>query len=450
MPHDDSKTCERLFGDLGRNYLMAPLFVSLNKTVPWSPCSAHSVTEFFDNGHGKSSLWFLLRFVCFAFHTPFWSEGWADTDTDTAEHMAAKRQNRGRQTLSPVSARTERLQQGNNPFQTRTMNIQHQHVDTSGFNCWAGFTENYLVPQLDSVSSTCYAENSGIVFARAEGTRHQTLNFPLSHLVGFLSVPFLGQRRQLLSAKHSVFLYHLKKCLREKKKWEKKSHVPAKDDSKQLMSLTNPDGKGMNVIKNNCRAENNLIKSLVWDIWVQLRIWTSAKSKWLSIVLMASTWISLQCCHATHGELKGARSTFYWGTRCISDSAISFLLCVCVCLNASAGDCLLDVPESSIALPRELPGIKYSLDEQCQQIFGEEFAHCPNASVSSDACSQLWCQEDGTSQCSTKNGSLPWADGTPCSANGTCLHGECVSTEEVMQPPVRRTKYLLGTQKYTI
>lgn len=55
MPHDDSKTCERLFGDLGGNYLMAPLFVSLNKTAPWSPCSAHSVTEFFDNGHGRRS-----------------------------------------------------------------------------------------------------------------------------------------------------------------------------------------------------------------------------------------------------------------------------------------------------------------------------------------------------------------------------------------------------------
>lgn len=102
----------------------------------------------------------------------------------------------------------------------------------------------------------------------------------------------------------------------------------------------------------------------------------------------------------------------------------------------SIGDCLLDVPESAILLPKELPGTKYSLDQQCQQIFGEEFVHCPNGS-DSDICSQLWCQEDGTLQCSTRNGSLPWADGTPCSFNRTCLHGVCMSTQEVMQPLVR-------------
>ncbi|XP_060929152.1 A disintegrin and metalloproteinase with thrombospondin motifs 8-like [Limanda limanda] len=99
------------------------------------------------------------------------------------------------------------------------------------------------------------------------------------------------------------------------------------------------------------------------------------------------------------------------------------------------GDCLLDVPESTMPLPSQLPGTKYSLDQQCQQIFGEEFIHCPNTS-DSDVCSQLWCQEDGTAQCSTKNGSLHWADGTGCGLNGTCLHGACMSTHEVMKPLV--------------
>ncbi|XP_024113751.1 A disintegrin and metalloproteinase with thrombospondin motifs 8 [Oryzias melastigma] len=97
------------------------------------------------------------------------------------------------------------------------------------------------------------------------------------------------------------------------------------------------------------------------------------------------------------------------------------------------GDCLLDVPENAMPLLQELPGTRYTLDQQCQQIFGEEFIHCPNSSLS-DLCSQLWCQEVGTSQCSTKNGSLAWADGTACSPNRSCLHGVCMSTLEVMQP----------------
>lgn len=52
MPHDDSKTCEGHFGRLGGRHLMAPVLLSLNRTSPWSPCSALYITEFFDNGHG--------------------------------------------------------------------------------------------------------------------------------------------------------------------------------------------------------------------------------------------------------------------------------------------------------------------------------------------------------------------------------------------------------------
>lgn len=106
-------------------------------------------------------------------------------------------------------------------------------------------------------------KNPSIVFALAEGTRHQTLNFPLSHLVGLLSVPFLGQGRQQLSAKHSVFLYQLKKCLREKKEMEKK----ISRSCKRLFQTTDVTDKsrweGYERNKEYCRAENNLIKSLV-------------------------------------------------------------------------------------------------------------------------------------------------------------------------------------------
>lgn len=68
MPHDDFPTCKRLFGDVGGGHMMAPLFVHLNQTFPWSPCSALYITEFFDNGHGRScissfsslTIWFSL------------------------------------------------------------------------------------------------------------------------------------------------------------------------------------------------------------------------------------------------------------------------------------------------------------------------------------------------------------------------------------------------------
>uniref|UniRef100_A0A6Q2ZL87 Peptidase M12B domain-containing protein n=1 Tax=Esox lucius TaxID=8010 RepID=A0A6Q2ZL87_ESOLU len=99
------------------------------------------------------------------------------------------------------------------------------------------------------------------------------------------------------------------------------------------------------------------------------------------------------------------------------------------------GDCLLDPPESFLPLPSELPGTMYSLDRQCQQIFGEEFVHCPNNS-DSDVCSQLWCREEDKPHCTTKNGSLHWADGTQCANNRSCLHGVCMLAHEVGQRKV--------------
>ncbi|XP_053547479.1 A disintegrin and metalloproteinase with thrombospondin motifs 8 [Bombina bombina] len=56
IPHDNSKNCEKLFGEQGENHLMADLFVQLNKSVPWSPCSALHLTDFFDNGYGDCLL----------------------------------------------------------------------------------------------------------------------------------------------------------------------------------------------------------------------------------------------------------------------------------------------------------------------------------------------------------------------------------------------------------
>lgn len=93
----------------------------------------------------------------------------------------------------------------------------------------------------------------------------------------------------------------------------------------------------------------------------------------------------------------------------------------------SSGDCLLDPPEKSIPLPTELPGHTFGLDRQCQQAFGDEYTYCPNA-PEDQACAQLWCREEGKIQCTTRNGSLPWADGTPCGEDRRCREGLCVSS----------------------
>ncbi|KAL4608622.1 A disintegrin and metalloproteinase with thrombospondin motifs 8-like [Arapaima gigas] len=101
--------------------------------------------------------------------------------------------------------------------------------------------------------------------------------------------------------------------------------------------------------------------------------------------------------------------------------------------DSGHGDCLLDKPEKTLPLPTKLPGLTYNLDQQCQQAFGGMFRHCPNV-TDADVCGQLWCQEEGQLHCTTRNSSLPWADGTPCSPNRTCLHGTCVAAPQVTQP----------------
>ncbi|XP_004593334.2 A disintegrin and metalloproteinase with thrombospondin motifs 8 [Ochotona princeps] len=105
-------------------------------------------------------------------------------------------------------------------------------------------------------------------------------------------------------------------------------------------------------------------------------------------------------------------------------------------LDGGHGDCLLDAPTSALPLPTGLPGRSalYELDQQCKQIFGPGFRHCPNTSAQ-DICSQLWCHTDGAEPlCHTKNGSLPWADGTSCGPGRLCWDGRCLPEEEVEWP----------------
>ncbi|XP_054899736.1 A disintegrin and metalloproteinase with thrombospondin motifs 15a [Poeciliopsis prolifica] len=56
MPHDNVKACEDVFGKLQENHMMSPTLIQINRTSPWSPCSAAIITEFLDSGHGDCLL----------------------------------------------------------------------------------------------------------------------------------------------------------------------------------------------------------------------------------------------------------------------------------------------------------------------------------------------------------------------------------------------------------
>eukprot|EP00079_Xenopus_tropicalis_P027896 XP_012822312.1 PREDICTED: A disintegrin and metalloproteinase with thrombospondin motifs 14 isoform X1 [Xenopus tropicalis] len=88
-------------------------------------------------------------------------------------------------------------------------------------------------------------------------------------------------------------------------------------------------------------------------------------------------------------------------------------------------DCLLDDPfdHKWPKLP-ELPGINYSMDEQCRFDFGVGYKMC-TAFRTFDPCKQLWCSHpDNPYFCKTKKG--PPLDGTECSPGKWCFKGYCI------------------------
>ncbi|XP_066522676.1 A disintegrin and metalloproteinase with thrombospondin motifs 14 isoform X2 [Hoplias malabaricus] len=88
-------------------------------------------------------------------------------------------------------------------------------------------------------------------------------------------------------------------------------------------------------------------------------------------------------------------------------------------------DCLLDDPfERKWPKLTELPGINYSMDEQCRFDFGIGYKMC-TAFRTYDPCKQLWCSHpDNQYFCKTKKG--PPVDGTECAPGKWCFKGHCI------------------------
>lgn len=64
MPHDNVKACADVFGKLQDNHMMSPTLIQINRTSPWSPCSAAIITEFLDSGHGEFARPLTCLFDC--------------------------------------------------------------------------------------------------------------------------------------------------------------------------------------------------------------------------------------------------------------------------------------------------------------------------------------------------------------------------------------------------
>ncbi|XP_043795099.1 A disintegrin and metalloproteinase with thrombospondin motifs 9-like isoform X3 [Apis laboriosa] len=104
-------------------------------------------------------------------------------------------------------------------------------------------------------------------------------------------------------------------------------------------------------------------------------------------------------------------------------------------LEAGKGDCLLDTPDKIMERtdPRRLPGEDYSVNKQCELVFGNGSRICNH--MVGDVCRRLWCttpNEDHYDHCRTQH--MPWADGTSCGRDKWCYRGECVSRSLNLQP----------------
>ncbi|XP_061134978.1 A disintegrin and metalloproteinase with thrombospondin motifs 2-like isoform X1 [Syngnathus typhle] len=88
-------------------------------------------------------------------------------------------------------------------------------------------------------------------------------------------------------------------------------------------------------------------------------------------------------------------------------------------------DCLRDDPfdHNWPSLP-QLPGLHYSMNEQCRFDFGVGYTMC-TAYRTFDPCKQLWCSHpENPFFCKTKKG--PPIDGTTCGNGKHCFKGHCV------------------------
>ncbi|XP_033822134.1 A disintegrin and metalloproteinase with thrombospondin motifs 9-like [Periophthalmus magnuspinnatus] len=100
-------------------------------------------------------------------------------------------------------------------------------------------------------------------------------------------------------------------------------------------------------------------------------------------------------------------------------------------LDTGYGECLLDEPVSRpYTLSQRLPGRVYSVNKQCELIFGPGTQVCPYMTQ----CRRLWCTSPEGVQRGCRTQHMPWADGTDCAPGKHCKHGLCIAKEQDATP----------------
>ncbi|XP_042270160.1 A disintegrin and metalloproteinase with thrombospondin motifs 17 isoform X1 [Thunnus maccoyii] len=130
--------------------------------------------------------------------------------------------------------------------------------------------------------------------------------------------------------------------------------------------------------------------------------------------------------HIMSGEwVKGRNPSDLSWSPCSRDDLGNFL-------RSKASACLLHTDPRrryQVRLPPKLPGMHYSVDEQCQILFGTNATFCND--MEHLMCAGLWCLVEGDAACKTKLD--PPLDGTECGADKWCRAGECVSKTPIPQ-----------------
>ncbi|XP_013888719.1 A disintegrin and metalloproteinase with thrombospondin motifs 17 [Austrofundulus limnaeus] len=130
--------------------------------------------------------------------------------------------------------------------------------------------------------------------------------------------------------------------------------------------------------------------------------------------------------HIMSGEwIKGRNPSELFWSSCSRRDLENFL-------RSEASSCLRHTdPRNSpwVPLSSKLPGMHYSVTEQCQILFGANATFC--SEMQDLMCAGLWCLEMGETSCKTKLD--PPLEGTECGTDKWCRAGQCVRKTPIPQ-----------------